>query len=76
MLEALVLGGSLIVGLTIGRWWAVLIGVPIGVWSAYHGPIENSEPPYWGLGLVVAIVVGAAIAAGVALRRNAVRSPR
>jgi hypothetical protein len=71
MLEVLIVVTGLIVGLVVGRWWVVVIAAPAGVWFAYHAPIENSDPPYWDVGIVAILFLAAAIAAGVMLRRFA-----
>jgi hypothetical protein len=70
MLEVLILATGLIIGLVIGRWWVVVIAAPVGVWFAYHAPIENSDPPYWDVAVVATLILGAAIGAGVILRRS------
>jgi len=60
-----------VVGVAVGRWWSLWIAVPLGLWFALEfDAIENSSPPHWDLGAVVALVVCAAVAAGVLLRKH------
>lgn len=60
------------IGAAVGRWWAVGIAIPIGLWFALEfDAFENSSPPYWDFGAVVTLVVGLTIAAGIFLRRIA-----
>jgi hypothetical protein len=74
VLEALLLALGFTVGILIGRWWALIAAIPLGVWSAYENPIENSPGAEWEVGAAVAAIAGAALAAGVWLRRRRPRS--
>ena len=69
-MEVILITVSVLVGAVIGRWWAVVLAVPFGVWLAYEAPIENATPPYWDLGLAVSVLAGTCIAGGVWLRRS------
>lgn len=69
---AVVVGGFLL-GLVLGRWWALAAALPVGVWI---GLAEEVEVPGWFLGAAYAILAGAGIAAGVVLRRVAARGGR
>jgi hypothetical protein len=70
VLEGALLILGVAVGVGINRWWALGIAVPIGIWFAleFEG-FENSSPPYWDFGLVIALVVAAAIGTGILFRR-------
>jgi hypothetical protein len=69
-IEGILIILSVVVGAVVGRWWALGIAVPIGLWFALEfDAIENSSPPHWDLGAIVTLVVAAAIAAGVLIRR-------
>lgn len=74
MFQLLVVAACLAIGAAIGRWWAALFAVPVGLWATYEIPFDNSSPPYWDVGLLYAAIVGALLIAGVWLRRTL--SPR
>jgi hypothetical protein len=67
MIQALLIVGPFVGGFVIGRWWAPLAAVPIGVWIASVTGVD--EVPHWYLGVAWAVIFGGAIAAGVAFRR-------
>jgi hypothetical protein len=67
----LVLGGA-VLGALIGRWWALLAAVGLGVWVASASELEVS--PLF-LGVVYAGLSAVGIALGVALRRGGARRP-
>jgi hypothetical protein len=69
-IEGILIILGVVIGAAAGRWWAVGFAVPIGLWFAleFHG-LENSSPPYWGLGAAVALIAAVAIAGGILLRR-------
>jgi hypothetical protein len=69
VVEAILILFGVLVGAAVNRWWALAVAVPIGIWLAYEVPIENTTPPHWDVGAVVALVVAAAIAVGIFLRR-------
>ena len=75
MLEIIAFGGAFLVGALVGRWWIILLAIPLGVWSAYEIPLENTEPPHVDLGLVVGLVLGACLTLGVAVRWLLSRDP-
>jgi hypothetical protein len=54
----------------IGRWWALLASVAVGVWI---GVVEDLEVPGWFIGGAYALLAGGGIAAGVLTRRFARR---
>src|SRR5262249_17175012 len=69
VIPALIVGGFLL-GLGLGRWWALVgsaaVGISFGIWS-------EVEIPGWYYGFASAAVAGASIGAGVLLRRLAGR---
>ena len=67
MLVALVLGCGFAVGLLVGRWWALLAALVVGVWVASVTEVEVS---HWFLGAVYAGIAGLGIGLGVGLRRR------
>jgi hypothetical protein len=60
----------LVIGLVVGRWWVLLVALPLIYWAVYEVPIENSSPPYWEVGAVVGVLALAALSAGVYVRRR------
>jgi hypothetical protein len=54
----------------VGRWWALLAAVAVGVWI---GLVEELEVPGWFIGAGYAILAGCGIIAGVFTRRSARR---
>jgi hypothetical protein len=73
-LEVLTALIGLIPGLLIGRWWALLLAVPFGIWFAnldWSGTLEDpGGGPYWGIGAIAGLLFAGGIAAGVVIRRN------
>jgi hypothetical protein len=65
VLELIFAGGGFLLGLLVGRWWALaaapLTGLFIGLW-------EKVEIPGWLYGLLAGGLVAIGIALGVALR--------
>jgi hypothetical protein len=66
---------GLIPGLLIGRWWALLLAVPFGIWFAnldWSGVLEDpgGEGPYWSIGAIAGLLLAGGIATGVIIRRN------
>ena len=59
----LVLG--LVLGLAIGRWWALVLAIGPGLWVGIGADVDI---PDWALGLLYFGITAAGIAAGVALR--------
>jgi hypothetical protein len=62
------IGIGFLIGLIVGRWWAVLAGVGFGIWIGVRTPVVDVPP--WLLGLSFGVVASGAIAAGVAIRRG------
>jgi hypothetical protein len=62
----LVLAGF-ILGLIVGRWWALVAPAAFGAWIAVNTPVVDVPPWFLGAGLAALPAIG--IAAGVAGRR-------
>jgi hypothetical protein len=60
------IGGGLLLGLVVGRWWALLAAAGLGVWVGVGAEVEVSS---WLLGVGYAILAAGGIIAGVLLRR-------
>jgi hypothetical protein len=69
-LVAIFAGGGLLVGLLVGRWWALLAAVGVGIWI---GVWEEVEIPGWLYGLAASLFVAGGIALGVFIRRGVPR---
>jgi hypothetical protein len=59
--------GGLVVGLVVGRWWALVVPAGFGVYIALVSKVE--VPPVL-LGAVYAAISALGVAAGVFLRRR------
>jgi len=66
MLEVVLVGASLVLGLIVGRWWALLAAAGLGVWIALTEEVEVDG--LW-LGFAYAGLAALGIIAGVLLRR-------
>ena len=55
-----------ILGLLVGRWWALTAAVGFGVWVAF---VSELEVPGWFLGLWYGAIACAGIGTGIAVRR-------
>ena len=62
----MLIGGGLVLGLVLGRWWALLASVGLGLWVGLTEEIEVSGSY---LGLVYAAISGLGIVVGLVLRR-------
>jgi hypothetical protein len=58
------------VGLAVGRWWALFLAIALGVWIMLNTRVEV---PAWFLGTAYAVLAGTGIATGVGLRKRAAR---
>jgi hypothetical protein len=54
-------------GLAVGRWWAFVVPVLVGVWMGTQGEIDGSTD--WGFGVFSAAFAAVGVALGIALRR-------
>jgi hypothetical protein len=59
---------SFFVGFLVGRWWALLGAVAVGVTLTLSEDYGDIAP--WFVGLVYAVVVGLGVAAGVGFRKR------
>jgi hypothetical protein len=59
--------GGFILGLIVGRWWALAAAAALGAWIALI--TEVNEVPAWYLGAGYATLTAVGIAAGVGCRR-------
>ena len=55
-------------GFLIGRWWALIGAIPVGLWIAVVSEVD--EVPPWFLGLAFAFVALLGIGAGVIARQR------
>jgi hypothetical protein len=62
---------GLVVGLAVGRWWALVVAIGLGVWITLDSTVD--EVPAWFLGAGYAALAGVGIAAGIGVRKLAVR---
>jgi hypothetical protein len=62
-----------VLGLIVGRWWALLAAAGVGVWI---GMTEEVEVSGWWLGAGYAAFAALGIAAGILLRRFATRDAK
>lgn len=62
------IGIGFLIGLIVGRWWAVLAGVGFAIWIGVSTEVD--EVPPWFLALVFGVLAAGAIGAGVAIRRG------
>jgi hypothetical protein len=70
LIYALLIVAGLMLGAMVGRWWAVLAAVVLGVWIALNSPLDL---PGWFVGSIYGGAAAAGIAGGVALRKRAQR---
>jgi hypothetical protein len=63
---ALLVGG-LLVGLVLGRWWALGVAAVPGIFVALVSEVD--EVPGWYLGIVYAVIAAFGIAGGVLARK-------
>jgi hypothetical protein len=68
MIAVLPLALGLVVGVIVGRWWALGAAVAVGAWIALSTGVD--EVPPWFLGLIYAAFTGAGIMLGIILRRS------
>ena len=67
MLEAVLIGVGFILGLLVGRWWALVAPVGFGVWVTI---VSEVEVPGWFLGLAYGVIGCVGVGLGVAARRT------
>ena len=54
-------------GFIVGRWWALVAAIPVGLWISQVSEVD--EVPPWFLGVVFAGMAMVGITAGVLIRR-------
>ena len=64
------IGIGFVLGLLVGRWWALVAAAGLGLWA---GLSEELELDGWFLGAVYAILPAVGITAGILARRLAKR---
>ena len=64
----MLIGGGIVLGLLVGRWWALVPAAALGIWISQATEVE--AVPGWYLGLVYALLGAVGIAAGVLVRRR------
>jgi hypothetical protein len=67
-------GAGFIVGVFVGRWWALAPAVGFGVWIAVVSEVD--AVPGWLLGLWYGVVGCISIGAGILVRRAVLRLSR
>ena len=67
MIYLIVIGIGFLIGLAIGRWWALVIAVGFGIWIGVETNVD--EVPHWFLGLAYGAIAALGIAAGIGARR-------
>ena len=60
--------GGLVIGLIVGRWWALAAPIALGVWIGVESNVD--EVPPWFLGSAYALISGIGVGSGVLLRRR------
>lgn len=71
MLPLLLILAGFVFGIALGRWWALLAAVAVGLWI---GTTEEVEVPGWVLGAGYGALSGLGIALGVMVRRLLARA--
>jgi hypothetical protein len=70
----ILIGAGFLLGLAIGRWWAILAGVAVGVWAGAESEVDEVSPEF--LGTAIGLILCVSIGAGVAARRWGGRQER
>jgi hypothetical protein len=68
VLYLILLVTGLILGLAVGRWWALVAAAGLGVWVALASEVD--EVPPWFLGTAYAVLAASAIAVGIGVRKR------
>jgi len=64
---ALIPLGGFVLGLVLGRWWALVAALPLGAWILLTNELEGHIGAW--VASMLSLLLACAIAAGVALRR-------
>ena len=67
MIFPVLVGAGFILGVFVGRWWALAPAVGFGAWIAIVSKVE--EVPGWFLGLWYGVIGCVSIGAGIVVRR-------
>jgi hypothetical protein len=67
MAEAVVFAGGLVVGLAVGRWWALAAAVAFGLFVGAANELELSA---WLIGSLYGLIAAAGVAVGVWFRKR------
>jgi hypothetical protein len=70
MLVGALVAGGFVLGLILGRWWALIAAAVVGVLAALFEEIELEG---WFLGLLYAVLAAIGISIGILTRRFASR---
>jgi hypothetical protein len=70
MLVGALVGGGFLLGLILGRWWALIAAAAVGVLAAVFEEIELEG---WFLGLMYAVLAAVGISIGILTRHFARR---
>lgn len=62
----MLIGAGFILGVLVGRWWALAPAVVFGVWIAI---VSEVEVPDWFLGLMYGVIGYVSIGTGIVVRR-------
>jgi len=71
---ALIPLGGFVLGLALGRWWALAAALPLGAWILLTNELEGHIGAW--VATVLSLLLACAIGAGVGLRRLSARSAR
>jgi hypothetical protein len=66
MVVPMLIGAGFILGVLVGRWWALAPALGFAVWIAIASEVEV---PGWFLGLGYGVIGCASIASGIVVRR-------
>lgn len=69
----MLIGAGFILGVLVGRWWALAPAVGFGVWIAI---VSEVQVPGWFLGLMYGVIGCASIGTGIVVRRAIHRPSR
>ena len=73
MLVGVLVGAGFLLGLIVGRWWALGAAAAVGIFAAVF---EEIEVEGWFLGLLYAVLAAVGISIGILTRRFAGRLSR
>jgi membrane protein implicated in regulation of membrane protease activity len=71
MIILLLIAIGLLLGLVLGRWWALIAAAGVGIWIGLTTDVD--EVPPWFLGMMYALIAAVGIGIGIAVRRRTQR---